>query len=192
MSPTLPCIMSPEYHGWSCRHLPSCHHFRICQTMNKNSVTRFPGLWRQLLPQCLQARAWVNWPQRSSESSSAPSRPSIRHSIFLSLVAVYPEVTSASQNKELPSPSPPCLTDFSLNLEPKNYFCQAANCHFRDSETWMIPFCLDCQDQNYASGIVIKDMDSSIKLPYSNPSSATSYLWNLKLFNLLVPQFSHL
>lgn len=119
MSPTLPCIMSPEEQGWSCRQLPSCRHLRICQTMNRNSVTRFPVLWRQLLPQYLQARAYVSWPQRSPLSPLVPSRPSSSHSIFLSLVAVYPDIITASQNKELPSPT--WLTAFSLNLGPKKW-----------------------------------------------------------------------
>lgn len=187
MSPTLPCILSPEYQGWSCRHLPSCHHLWICQTTNKNSVTRFPGLRRQLLPQCLQARAWVNWPQRSPTSPSAPSRPSGSHSIFLSLVAVYPEVITASQNKELPSPTYlTAVSEFTAQklLPPDNsYFIQ-----------WKLsgPLLSWLPRSELSSGIVVEDMDSSIKLPYSNPSSATSYLWNLKLLYLSVPQLSHL
>lgn len=139
MSPTLSCSLSPEYQGWRCLQLPSCHHLRICQTMNRNSVTRFPVLWRQLLPQCLQARAWVSWAQRSPLSHLAPSRSSSSHSIFLSLVAVYPDVIT-TQNKEFPSPT--YLTAFSLNLGPKNCRHQTTCSSYIETCVIRFPFVL--------------------------------------------------
>ena len=85
-------------------------------------------------------------------SPSAPSRPSGSHSIFLSLVAVYPEVITASQNKELPSPT--YLTAVSVNLGPKN--CTHQTTHTLFSESLVIPFCLDYQGQNYLQALWLR------------------------------------
>lgn len=141
-SPTLPCIiLSPEHQGWSCCHPTSCHHLRICQTMNKKSITRFPGLWRQmLLLQCLQARAWLSWPWRSPISPLALSRSSNGQSIFFSLVAVSWGHQYIIEHRTLNSHMDPIA--FSWSLRPK--------CLYQTSHPmlWNLsaPFCLDCQE----------------------------------------------
>lgn len=155
--------------------------------MNRNSVTRFPGLWRQLLPQCLQTRAWVNWLQRSSMSPLAPSRPSNSHSIFLSLVAVYRgHHCITEQRTPIPHMPNSLFPEFRAKTLPL-----VRQLIFHNSETLVIPFVLIARAR-----FMLQTLSLRTWILASNCFIQILVLllpvYEIKLLNLLVLQFSHL
>lgn len=139
-APTLPCIlMSPGYQGWSCCLFLSCCHLRICQTINKNNITRLPRLCRQqVLLQCLQARAWVSWPWRSPISPLALNWSSSSHSIFFYLVAVSWGHYYIIEHR---TPNP--------HMDPRAMFWSLGpNCYLYQTVKFQCCPCIDSQDQN--------------------------------------------